>query len=103
MSRSGVPAAPGACAPCVGQRTRAIDALEFQSLSSPRWRSIQLTPVGSRMHGGRPPGGGANDGPSAQRALERIGEVGSLPGETAVLFRRAAEMAVSGGAPIDRP
>src|SRR5689334_2207396 len=35
-------------------------------------------------------------------ALERVGEVGLFPGEAAVLFRRAAEMAVRGGALVDR-
>src|SRR5579863_3648806 len=37
------------------------------------------------------------------RALELIGEIGALPGEATVLLRRAAEMAVRGGALVDRP
>src|ERR1700722_13520749 len=39
---------------------------------------------------------------SAQRAFERVGEIGALPGKTAVFFGGAAEMAVGGGALIDR-
>src|SRR5262249_8581406 len=39
----------------------------------------------------------------AERALELADQVGLLPGEAAVLLGSAAEMAVSGGAPIDRP
>src|SRR6478672_9764415 len=37
------------------------------------------------------------------RALDLRGEVGLLPREAAVLFRLTAEMAVGGGAAIDRP
>src|SRR5690242_13365372 len=39
----------------------------------------------------------------SNRAADRVGEVGALPGDTAVLFRGAAEMAVGGGPAIDRP
>ena len=63
---------------------------------------VNTGPTGNARAPSTAPGRG-NDPPSAQRPLERIGQIGSLPGETAVLFRRAAEMAVSGGAPIDRP
>src|SRR6185312_996887 len=37
------------------------------------------------------------------RALERVDEIGPLPGEAAVLFGGAAEMTVSRGAAVDRP
>src|SRR6266436_2069404 len=39
----------------------------------------------------------------SQRALERFGEVGLLPGEAALIVRRATEMAVGRGTRIDRP
>ena len=38
-----------------------------------------------------------------EAAAERVGEIGPLPGEAAIGIRRAAEMAVGGGAGIDRP
>ena len=38
----------------------------------------------------------------AERRFDRVDEVGLLPGEAAILLRRAAEMAVGGGARIDR-
>src|SRR3954470_7373771 len=38
----------------------------------------------------------------SNRALERLDEVGLLPGEAALIVRRAAEMAVGRGARIDR-
>ena len=37
------------------------------------------------------------------RTFNRCGEIGLLPGEAAILVRRAAEMTVGGGAPVDRP
>src|SRR5262249_29704271 len=40
---------------------------------------------------------------SPHRAFERIGEIGPLPREAAVLLRRTPKMAVSRGAAIDRP
>src|SRR6185437_7604416 len=40
---------------------------------------------------------------SADRAAQRVGEVGLLPREAAVGVGRAAEMAVGRGARIDRP
>src|SRR5579871_1875471 len=38
----------------------------------------------------------------SHRSPERVGEIDPFPGETAILVDRAAEMAVSGGAAIDR-
>src|SRR5690606_12142286 len=40
---------------------------------------------------------------ASECALELVGDVGLLPGEAAVLFRLAAEMAVGRGALIDWP
>src|SRR5712691_5617137 len=40
---------------------------------------------------------------STAGALDRVHQIGPLPGEAAVLFRRPAEMPVGGGAAIDRP
>src|SRR5690606_17651004 len=39
----------------------------------------------------------------SHRALDHLGEVGLLPGESALVVRRAAEMTVGRGARIDRP
>src|SRR3954468_22345129 len=38
-----------------------------------------------------------------ERAAQLLDQVGALPGEATIFFRRAAEMAVSGGAPVDWP
>src|SRR6185312_6056269 len=40
--------------------------------------------------------------PLSARPLDRVGEISLLPGEATVLFRRAAEMAVRGGAAVNR-
>src|SRR5512135_3799002 len=42
------------------------------------------------------------EGRLAQSALKRIGKVASLPRKSAVLIRGPAEMAISGGAAVDR-
>src|SRR6185369_2749276 len=39
----------------------------------------------------------------SESAAQLLDQIGPLPGEAAVLFRRAAEMAVGGGAAIDWP
>src|ERR1700744_4358043 len=56
----------------------------------------------------RDSGSGLSDQPGMttkklHRALQLGGEIGLLPREAAVLFRRAAEMAVGGGTLINRP
>src|SRR5689334_3829079 len=38
-----------------------------------------------------------------RQPLQRLGEVGALPGEAALVVRLAAEVAVGGGARVDRP
>src|SRR5207245_5502325 len=56
-----------------------------------------------RDSGSAPCGASRNDVEKLHRALERFDEVGLLPGEAALIVRRAAEMAVGRGARVDRP
>src|SRR5438105_1284851 len=75
-------------------------------LFSPSFRGARNANPESRNHG-KIPGSPLSRCPGMTQeldgALQRVGEVGALPGEAAVAVRLAAEMAVGSGAPVDRP
>src|SRR6202171_6066626 len=55
-----------------------------------------------RDSGSAPRGASRNDAYKSHRALQRVGEVGLLPREPALIVRRAAEMAVGRGPRVNR-
>src|SRR6267154_5616815 len=55
-----------------------------------------------RDSGSAPRSASRNDAYKSHRALQRVGEVGLLPREPALIVRRAAEMAVGRGPRVNR-
>ena len=104
-SRTARPGAAAAHGPCAGRRRRARPSSRLRASCVMRGIRDAGACKSRRSAARARPSIGCRERLRrySNALLSCVGEVGLLPGEAAVLVRRAAEMAVGRGAAVDRP